>query len=90
MCDVTEPLSKLFKGLEDIKQKISEETVSVPIEEYIKLVKQSLRSSFKHHNVWKTVKCLKTSDEGPQTSSKRMVINCSVKNSLHTLTTLTE
>lgn len=42
MCDVTEPLSKLCKGLEDIKQKISEETVSVPIEEYIKLVKQSV------------------------------------------------
>ena len=42
MFDVTEPLSKLCKGLEDIKQKISEETVSVPIEEDIKLVKQSV------------------------------------------------
>ena len=39
--DVMDPLFTLWKGLEDIKRKGFEETVSVPIEEYIKSVEQS-------------------------------------------------
>ena len=36
------PLSRLWKGLKDIKRTGPEETVAVPIEEYIKLVEQSI------------------------------------------------
>ena len=40
--DVMGPLSRLWKGLEDIKQAGPKETVSVPTEKYIILVEQSV------------------------------------------------
>ena len=36
------PLSRLWKGLEDFKLTDSEETVSVPIEEYVELVEHAV------------------------------------------------
>ena len=40
LCDVIGPLTGLWKGLEAIKRKGLQETVSVPIEKHIQLAKQ--------------------------------------------------
>lgn len=40
--DVIGRLFRLWKGLEDVKQRGPEKTVSIPIEKYIKLVEQSI------------------------------------------------
>ena len=42
LCDVMDPLTGLWKSSEGIKWTVTEEIVSVPTEEYIKLVEQSV------------------------------------------------
>lgn len=68
LCDVIGPLPRLWKWLEAINRKGPEETVSVPIKEYIQLVKQSVlslgqASNTKMYRSWLNI--LKPPDEGP-------------------------